>query len=140
MKKLIYILLLLPTLVFGQTGAGYTPSGEGYINYKSYKTHYGNGSSSSYNGVSYGGGANTNAEFDAMVDTNQPGTTLTHVGQVSPSATNGLAGGLPARWGNNYYAIVYSGWFKPNKTGTYNIRTRADDSSETRYREVGTTT
>ena len=36
MKKLIYILLLLPTLVFGQ-------SGEGYINYKSYKTHYGTG-------------------------------------------------------------------------------------------------
>ena len=42
MKKLLYILLLLPTLVFGQ-------SGEGYINYKSYKTHYGTGSSSTYN-------------------------------------------------------------------------------------------
>ena len=133
MNKLIYILLLLPTLVLGQ-------SGEGYINYKSYKTHYGTGSSSTYNGVAYNGGANSTAEFDAMVDTNQPGTTLTHSGEVSPYGTTGLRGGLPSRWGNNYYAIVYSGWFKPNKSGTYNIKTYADDSSETRYREVGTTT
>ena len=133
MKKLFYILLLLPSLVFGQ-------SGEGYINYKSYKTHYGNGSSSTYNGVSYSGGAGSTAEFDAMVDTNQPGTTLTHSGEVSPYGSTGLAGGLPSRWGNDFYAVVYSGWFKPNKSGTYRIRTKADDSSETRYREVGTTT
>ena len=133
MKKLLYILLLLPTLVFGQ-------SGEGYINYKSYKTHYGNGSSSTYNGVSYGGGANSSAEFDAMVDTNQPGTTLTHSGEVSPYGSTGLAGGAAPRWSGNYFATVYSGWFKPNKTGTYNIKTYADDSSETRYREAGTTT
>jgi len=132
-KKLLYILLLLPTLVLGQ-------SGEGYINYKSYKTHYGSGSSSTYNGVTYSGGANSTAEFDAMVDTNQPGTTLTHSGEVSPYGTTGLYGGLPSRWGNDFYAIVYSGWFKPNKSGTYNFRTYADDSSETRYREVGTTT
>ena len=133
MKNLLYILLLLPTLVFGQ-------SGEGYINYKSYKTHYGNGSSSTYNGVSYGGGADSSAEFDAMVDTNQPGTTLTHSGEVSPYGTTGLYGGAAPRWGGDYYATVYSGWFKPNKSGTYNIKTYADDSSETRYREVGTTT
>ena len=133
MKKLIYILLLLPTLVFGQ-------SGEGYINYKSYKTHNGTGSSSSYNGVAYGGGAGSTAEFDAMVDTNQPGTTLTHTGEVSPYGSTGLNGGHPPRYGSSFFAIVYSGWFKPNKTGTYNIRTYADDSSETRYREVGTTT
>jgi hypothetical protein len=132
MKKLLYILLLLPTLVFGQ-------SGEGYINYKSYKTHYGTGSSSTYNGVSYGGGANSTAEFDAMVDTNQPGTTLTNSGEVSPFGGTGLNGGHPPKWGGSYFAIVYSGWFKPNKSGTYNIRTYADDSSETRYREVGTT-
>ena len=133
MKKLIYILLLLPTLVFGQ-------SGEGYINYKSYKTHYGTGASSTLSGVTYSGGAGSTAEFDAMVDTNQPGTTLTHSGEVSPYGSTGLNGGHPSRWANDYFAIVYSGWFKPNKTGTYNIRTYADDSSETRYREVGTTT
>jgi hypothetical protein len=140
MKKLLFILLLLPTFIFGQTGAGYTPSGEGKINYKSYKTHSGNGSSSTYNGVSYSGGAGSTAEFDAMVDTNQPGTTLTHVGEASPFSSGGLNGGHPPRWGGSYFAIVYSGWFKPNKNGTYNFRTFADDSSETRYREVGTTT
>ncbi len=133
MKKLIYILLLLPTLVFGQ-------SGEGYINYKSYKTHYGTGASSTLSGVTYSGGANSTAEFDAMVDTNQPGTTLTNSGEVSPFGGTGLNGGHPPKWGGSYFAIVYSGWFKPNKSGTYNIRTLADDSSETRYREVGTTT
>ncbi len=140
MKKLLFILLLLPTFIFGQTGAGYTPSGEGKINYKSYKTHNGNGSSSTYNGVSYSGGAGSTAEFDAMVDTNQPGTTLTHVGEASPFSSGGLNGGHPPRWGGSYFAIVYSGWFKPNKNGTYNFRTFADDSSETRYRGVGSTT
>ena len=80
MKKLLLLILLLPTLVFGQTGAGYTPSGEGKINYKSYKTHYGNGNPSTFNG-GYSGGANSTAEFDRMVDTNQPATTLTHVGE-----------------------------------------------------------
>jgi hypothetical protein len=140
MKKLLFLILLLPTLVFGQTGAGYTPSGEGKINYKSYKTHSGNGATSSYNNVSYSGGANSTAEFDAMVDTNQPGTTLTHVGEATPWSSGGLNGGHPPRWGNSFFAIVYSGWFKPNKNGTYNFKTYADDSSETRYREVGTTT
>ena len=133
MKKLIYILLLLPTLVFGQ-------SGEGYINYKSYKTHYGTGASSTLSGVTYSGGVGSTAEFDAMVDTNQPGTTLTHTGEVSPYGSTGLNGGHPPRYGSSFFAIVYSGWFKPNKNGTYNFRTYADDSSETRYREVGTTT
>ena len=75
-----------------------------------------------------------------MVDTNQPGTTLTHVGEATPWSSGGLNGGHPPKWGNSYFAIVYSGWFKPNKNGTYNFKTYADDSSETRYREVGTTT
>jgi hypothetical protein len=136
MKKFIFI--LISTLLVCKVG--YSQTGEGYINYKSYKTHYGTGSSSTYNGVSYSGGANSTAEFDAMVDTNQPGTTLTHSGEVSPYGSTGFDSGHPPRWGNSYFAIVYSGWFKPNKSGTYNIRTKADDSSETRYREVGTTT
>jgi hypothetical protein len=136
MKKFIFI--LISTLLVCKVG--YSQTGEGYINYKSYKTHYGNGSGSTYNGVSYGGGANSTAEFDAMVDTDQPGTTLTHSGEVSPFGSSGLAGGYPPRWSSSYVAVVFSGWFKPNKTGTYNIRTKADDSSETRYREVGTTT
>ena len=135
MKKFIFI--LISTLLVCKIG--YSQTGEGYINYKSYKTHYGTGSSSTYNGVSYSGGANSTDEFDAMVDTDQPGTTLTHSGEVSPYGSTGLNGGQPPKWGSSYFAIVYSGWFKPNKSGTYNIRTIADDSSETRYREVGTT-
>ena len=135
MKKFIFI--LISTLLVCKIG--YSQTGEGYINYKSYKTHYGTGSSSTLNGVSYSGGANSTDEFDAMVDTDQPGTTLTHSGEVSPYGSTGLNGGHPSRWGNSYFAIVYSGWFKPNKSGTYNIKTIADDSSETRYREVGTT-
>ena len=135
MKKFIFI--LISTLLVCKIG--YSQTGEGYINYKSYKTHYGTGSSSTYNGVSYSGGANSTDEFDAMVDTDQPGTTLTHSGEVSPYGSTGLNGGQPPKWGSSYFAIVYSGWFKPNKSGTYNIKTIADDSSETRYREVGTT-
>ena len=135
MKK--FILSIITTLLV--CVSVYSQTGEGYINYKSYKTHYGTGSSSTYNGVTYSGGANSTAEFDAMVDTNQPGTTLTNSGEVSPFGGTGLNGGHPPKWGGSYFAIVYSGWFKPNKSGTYNIRTLADDSSETRYREVGTT-
>ena len=135
MKKFIFI--LISTLLVCKVG--YSQTGEGYINYKSYKTHYGTGTSSTYNGVTYNGGAGSNAEFDAMVDTNQPGTTLTHSGEVSPFGSTGLNGGHPPKWGGSYFAIVFSGWFKPNKSGTYNIRTIADDSSETRYREAGTT-
>ena len=136
MKKFIFI--LISTLLVCKVG--YSQTGEGYINYKSYKTHYGTGASSTLSGVTYSGGAGSTAEFDAMVDTNQPGTTLTHSGEVSPYGSTGLNGGHPPRYGSSYFAIVYSGWFKPNKSGTYNIRTLADDSSETRYREVGTTT
>ena len=112
----------------------------GTINYKSYQTHYGNGSNSTYNGVTYSGVANSEAEFDAMFDTNQPGTTLTHSGEVSPYGSTGLRGGLPSRWGNDYFAIVYTGWFKPNKTGSYGFMGYADDGHQARYREVGTTT
>lgn len=136
MKK--FILSIITTLLV--CVSVYSQTGEGYINYKSYKTHSGNGSSSTYNGVTYNGGANSTTEFDAMVDTNQPGTTLTHSGETQPWSSAGLNGGHPPRWGNSYFAIVYSGWFKPNKNGTYNFKTYADDSSETRYREVGTTT
>ena len=136
MKK--FILSIITTLLV--CVSVYSQTGEGYINYKSYKTHSGNGSSSTYNGVTYNGGAGSTTEFDAMVDTNQPGTTLTHSGETQPWSSAGLNGGHPPRWGNSYFAIVYSGWFKPNKNGTYNFKTYADDSSETRYREVGTTT
>ena len=73
-------MLLLPTIVFGQ-------SGEGYINYKSYKTHYGNSSGSTYNGVTYSGISDNIAELVATLDVNQPGTTLYQSGEVTAYST-----------------------------------------------------
>ena len=52
MKK--FVLSIVTTLLV--CVSAHSQTGEGYINYKSYKTHYGNGSSSTYNGVSYNGG------------------------------------------------------------------------------------
>ena len=110
-------------------------SGVGYINYHSYKTNYGNGTSSTYNGVTYSGHPDSYTEFNALVDVNQPGTTLYSSGEVSPFGGAGLNGGHPDQWSGNYFAIEYTGWFKPDETGTYYIRTLADDASETMYRE-----
>ncbi|MDA9886626.1 cadherin domain-containing protein, partial [Flavobacteriaceae bacterium] len=131
MKKRLLFLLVFFTF----SASLVSQSGVGYINYRSYKTNYGNGSSSTYNGVSYSGHPNSNAEFNALVDVNQPGTTLYSSGEVSPFGGAGLNGGHPGQWSVNYFAIEYTGWFKPDETGTYNIRTKADDASETMYRE-----
>jgi len=122
MKKLLYILLLLPTLVFGQ-------SGDGYVNYKSYKTHYGNGYSSTYNGYTYSGLADNATELQAMLDVNHPGTSLTHEGEAVANSSEGLKGGRPSRWGNDFYAVYHYGWFQPQETGTYRFTLQSDDGS-----------
>jgi len=121
-KKLLYILLLLPTLVFGQ-------SGDGYVNYKSYKTHYGNGYSSTYNGYTYSGLADNATELQAMLDVNHPGTSLTHEGEAVANSSEGLKGGRPSRWGNDFYAVYHYGWFQPQETGTYRFTLQSDDGS-----------
>lgn len=122
MKKLLVILLwLLPFL-------GYT-QGIGYVNYKSYKTHYGNGSSSTYNGVTYAGLADDAAELDAMLDTNQPGTTLTHTGFVLANSNEGFIQGKPPKWWVEYFAVSHSGWFQVQTTGTYKFSIGSDDGS-----------
>ena len=72
MKQLLFktllLLFFLPTTFLGQ-------SGEGYINYKSYKTHYGSEVGSSYNGVSYNGGESgfncKSLMFQWLIQTNQ---------------------------------------------------------------------
>ena len=122
MKKLLYILLFLPTLVFGQ-------SGDGYVNYKSYKTHYGNGSNSTYNGYTYSGLAGSEAELSAMLDTNQPGTSLTHSGVVLANSSQGFDGGLAPRWANDYFGILHYGWFQPKESGIYRFSLASDDGS-----------
>ena len=103
------------------------------VNLKSLKTHYGN----STGGSGYGGNANSHAEFDAMVDVNNAGTTLhteTTVDILSLQGPRGNTSWDPPRWGNQRFAIVYTGWVKPNKTGNYSFRTRTDDSHEFRLR------
>ena len=122
MKKLLYILLLLPTLVFGQ-------SGDGYVNYKSYKTHYGNGNSSTYNGYTYSGLAGDATELQAMLDVNHPGTSLTHEGEVLANSTGGFQSGRPSRWANDYYGVYHYGWFQAQETGTYRFSLQSDDGS-----------
>jgi hypothetical protein len=122
MKKLLYILLLLPTLVFGQ-------SGDGYVNYKSYKTHYGNGNSSTYNGYTYSGLAGDATELQAMLDVNHPGTSLTHQGEVLANSAGGFQSGRPPRWRSEYYGVYHYGWFQAQETGTYSFSLQSDDGS-----------
>jgi hypothetical protein len=58
MRKLLLILFLLTSFIT------YSQSGVGYVNYTSYKTHNGNGSSNQYYYF-----PNTAAEFDNMLNT-----------------------------------------------------------------------
>lgn len=124
MKKLCNILLLflLPIL-------GYSQSGDGYVNYKSYKTHHGNGNNSTYNGFTYSGIAGSVAELEEMLNVNQPGTTLTHQGEVLANSSGGFQTGRPPKWWSEYYAIYHYGWFQAQETGTYRFALGSDDSS-----------
>ena len=121
MKKLLYILLLLPTIVFGQ-------SGEGYINYKSYKTHYGNSSSSTYNGVTYSGISDNIAELVATLDVNQPGTTLHASGETGATTMSSYMTSL-SKWNGERYGFRFEGWIQAQETGTYSFGLQSDDAS-----------
>ena len=100
------------------------------VNLRSLKTHYGSGLS----GTGYSGNADSHTEFDNMVNLSSGGTTLyldTTVDILSyqgPRGGNHTPQGLwnPPRWegpGSDRYAIIYTGWVKPNKTGLYTFRT-----------------
>ena len=122
MKKLLYILLLLPTLVFGQ-------SGEGYVNYKSYKTHYGNSTQSTYNGVTYNGISDSIEELVATLDVNQPGTTLHTSGEALAYSSYAFTLGRVPRWSSERYGARWEGWIQPQETGTYTFGLQSDDAS-----------
>ena len=110
----------------------------GYMKYKTYKTHSGNNTSSSRNGVYCSGQGNNHAEMDTIFDVKQPGTTLHSSGKIIPFGSDGLNGGKSSdRWGDNYYAVSFTGYFKPSESGTYKFRTGADDSHEFMIMEVG---
>ncbi len=115
------------------------------VNIRSLKTHYGGSQSGQY----YTGNANSHSEFDAMVNLADGGTTLYTEGTVDITSYQGPRGGNhtpyqlwnPPRWSTNNgrYAIIYSGWFKPNKSGTYGFKTFTDDSHEFMIKGIGKT-
>tara|TARA_B100000212_G_scaffold340972_1_gene322883 strand:+ start:761 stop:1801 length:1041 start_codon:yes stop_codon:yes gene_type:complete len=81
-----------------------------------------------------------------MVDTASAGTELyvdTTVDILSYQGPRGV--GIingnwdPPRARNDRFAVVYHGWFKPNKTGDYAFRTRTDDSHEFMIKGLGYT-
>jgi hypothetical protein len=84
-----------------------------------------------------------------MVNLADGGTTLYTEGPVDITSYQGPRGGNhtpyqlwnPPRWSTNSgrYAIIYSGWFKPNKSGTYRFRTFTDDSHEFMIKGIGKT-
>ena len=138
------IFLVLSAQAYGQSTTT--------VNLRSLKTHFGNSSygTTGSNLVVYQGNANSHTEFDWMVNTSVTGTTLyldTTVDILSyqgPRGGNHTPQGLwnPPRWngsGSERYAIIYSGWVKPNKTGLYSFRTYTDDSHEFMIKGIGKT-
>lgn len=113
------------------------------VNVRSLKTHQNNCNQGC---TGYSGNANSHTEFDNMVDTASTGTVLyvdTTVDILSYQGPRGV--GIingnwdPPRARNDRFAVVYHGWFKPNKTGNYAFRTRTDDSHEFMIKGLGYT-
>ena len=137
--KLLVLFLIISTQAYGQTTT---------VNLRSLKTHYGNQTS----GQNYSGNANSHSEFDNMVNLNSGGTTLHIDTTVDITSYQGPRGNRhtpsqlwnPPRWNeggspDDRYAIIYTGWFKPNKSGTYSFRTYTDDSHEFMIKGIGKT-
>jgi hypothetical protein len=106
MKHLLvtFLLIILSNISSAQ-------SGWGYVNYTSYKTHAGNGSTSQYPAH-----ASNAAGFDVMFNTANSNTTITHTGQVPISYLYNGSLQTP-RWGNEYYGYKFEFWFVPQQTG-----------------------
>lgn len=132
--KFLVVFLTLSIQAYGQSTT---------VNLRSLKTHYGGNQSGQY----YTGNANGHTEFDNMVNLADGGTTLYTEGPVDITSYQGPRGGNhtpyqlwnPPRWGTQKYAIIYTGWFKPNKSGTYGFRTYTDDSHEFMIKGIGKT-
>ena len=128
------VIALFLTLVTSTTWAQTTT-----VNLRSLKTH---GNYCNQGCTGYSGNANSHTEFDNMVDLNSNGTTLhtdTTVDILSLQGPRGNTAWDPPRARNDRFAIVYTGWVKPNKTGNYSFRTRTDDSHEFMIKGLGYT-
>jgi len=116
-KLLVTLLLLISFVTYSQTGVG-------YVNYTSYKTHNGNGSVSQYTQF-----ANNAAGFDAILNTANSNTTITHTGEVTLATMCDGSTATP-HWASDYYAIKFEFWFIPKETGSYKFGINSDDASD----------
>jgi hypothetical protein len=116
-KLLVTLLLLISFVTYSQTGVG-------YVNYTSYKTHNGNGVTNQYSAH-----PSNAAEFDAILNTTNSNTTITHTGEVALSIMCDGATQTP-HWGGDFYAIKFEFWFIPTQTGSYSFGINSDDASD----------
>ena len=119
MRKLIvaFLLILLSNISSAQ-------SGWGYVNYTSYKTHNGNGDQSQYNAF-----ANDAAGFDAMFNTANSNTTITHTGETQIVNLYNGSSQVP-RWNSDFFGYKFEFFFVPQQTGTYYFGINSDDASD----------
>ena len=132
--KYFKVIALFLTLVTSTTWAQTTT-----VNLRSLKTH---ANFCNQGCTGYSGNADSHTEFDNMVDLNSQGTVLhldTTVDILSLQGPRGNTSWDPPRGRNDRFAIVYTGWVKPNKTGNYAFRTRTDDSHEFMIKGLGYT-
>jgi type IV pilus assembly protein PilY1 len=116
-KILVTLLLLISFVTYSQTGVG-------YINYTSYKTHNGTGTTNQYAQFPY-----TAAEFDNILNTANSNTTITHTGEVTLATMCDGSTGTP-HWNSDFYAIKFEFWFVPKETGSYRFGINSDDASD----------
>jgi len=119
MKKLL-VTFLLTILSF----VTYSQSGVGYVNYTSYKTHNGNGVTNQYTAH-----PSNAAEFDAILNTANSNTTITHTGEV-PLSIMCDGSTQTSHWSGDFYAIKFEFWFTPTQTGNYSFGINSDDASD----------
>ena len=121
MKK--FILTVVYTLLV--CSLGYSQTGQGYINYKSYKINGGNGSCGPQH-------PSTTAAFDTMFDyTNNSCTELTHEG--NETATKALTwpwSNILPRHANSWFGWDIDGYFVAEESGDYIFQITSDDRSD----------
>ena len=117
-----HILVTLFLVILSNISSAQT--GWGYVNYTSYKTHNGNGSTNQYTQF-----ANNSAGFDAMFNTANSNTTITHKGETPLASIYDGSWQVP-RWNSDFFGYKFEFWFVPQQTGTYRFGINSDDASD----------
>lgn len=120
LKNLIIILFC----ILGISNISSAQTGWGYVNYTSYKTHNGNGSTNQYSQF-----ANVASDFDVMFNTANTNTTIFKTGEVTLATMCGGSGNVP-KWNSDFYGFKFEFWFVPQETGIYNFGINSDDASD----------